>query len=93
MSVFRSAALGLLALVTLCSQLAAATVPVRFAEGVAHGFQTLVDGSEVFYQMAAMYRPEASDGVRWNDPAFSIVWPAPCTTMSERDASYPDFVV
>ena len=61
-------------------------------EGVAHGFQTLVDGSEVFYQMAAMYRPEASDGVRWNDPAFGIDWPLPDPIVSARDAGYGDFV-
>jgi dTDP-4-dehydrorhamnose 3,5-epimerase len=61
-------------------------------EGVAHGFQTLADASEVFYQMAAMYRPESAAGVRWNDPAFAIRWPLPDPVVSARDAGYGDFV-
>ena len=61
-------------------------------EGVAHGFQTLADASEVFYQMAAMYRPESSAGVRWNDPAFAIRWPLAASVISARDAGYGDFV-
>lgn len=60
--------------------------------GVAHGFQTLADSSEVFYQMAAMYRPEAAAGVRWNDPVFGIDWPLPDPILSQRDASYGDFM-
>lgn len=60
-------------------------------EGVAHGFQTLVDDSEVFYQISAPHRPEAAAGVRWNDRAFGIAWPLPVTAISERDRSYPDF--
>lgn len=60
-------------------------------EGVAHGFQTLADDSEVFYQMAAMYRPEAAAGVRWNDAAFGIDWPIPDPILSRRDAEYGDF--
>jgi dTDP-4-dehydrorhamnose 3,5-epimerase len=61
-------------------------------EGVAHGFQTLADASEVFYQMAALYRPEAAGGVRWNDPAFGIRWPLANPIVSARDAGYGDFV-
>jgi dTDP-4-dehydrorhamnose 3,5-epimerase len=62
--------------------------------GVAHGFQTLEDGSEVHYQMGYRYVPEAASGVRWDDPAFGIEWPDPPAggrVISERDASYPDF--
>ena len=62
--------------------------------GFAHGFQTLEDASEVHYQMTYHYVPEAARGVRWDDPAFRIAWPEPPPggrTMSERDASYPDF--
>src|SRR5437868_6114610 len=44
-------------------------------EGVAHGFVTLVDDCEVFYQMSAYYEPSSARGVRWNDPAFDIAWP------------------
>lgn len=61
-------------------------------EGIAHGFQTLSDNAEVFYQISAPFRPEASRGVRWNDPAFAIHWPAADTRiMSERDRAYPDY--
>jgi dTDP-4-dehydrorhamnose 3,5-epimerase len=60
-------------------------------EGFAHGFITLEPDSEVFYQMSQFYSPEASRGVRWNDPAFGIVWPIPPTVLSDKDRSYPDF--
>jgi dTDP-4-dehydrorhamnose 3,5-epimerase len=63
-------------------------------EGCAHGFQTLVDASEVLYQISTPYVPEAARGVRWDDPAFEIEWPDPPgkgRTMSARDAAYPDF--
>jgi dTDP-4-dehydrorhamnose 3,5-epimerase len=59
--------------------------------GCAHGFVSLVDNTEVFYLMGAVYDPALARGVRWNDPAFAIVWPMEPTTLSERDASYPDF--
>lgn len=60
--------------------------------GFAHGFQTLTDETEVFYQMSAFYAPEYARGVRWNDPHFGIAWPLPVTVMSGKDQSYPDFV-
>ena len=60
-------------------------------EGCAHGFLTLTDESEVFYQMSEFYHPEAGRGVRWNDPAFQIAWPEKVEVISERDRSYPDF--
>ncbi len=60
-------------------------------EGCAHGFLTLEDRSEVFYQMSEFYHPEASRGVRWNDAAFRITWPADVRVISERDRTYPDF--
>lgn len=60
-------------------------------EGFAHGFQSLEDDTEVFYQMSAAYAPEANVGVRWNDVAFGISWPLPITDMSERDCTFPDF--
>jgi dTDP-4-dehydrorhamnose 3,5-epimerase len=59
-------------------------------EGCAHGFQTLVDDTEVFYQIAGDYHPASGRGVRWNDPAFSIAWPNVAEVVcSERDVSYP----
>jgi len=60
-------------------------------EGFAHGFITLEDRTEVFYQMSAFYDAESARGVRWNDPAFGILWPAEVTVISERDRNYPDF--
>lgn len=64
---------------------------VYVPEGFAHGFQTLEDNSEVFYQMSAPYRPESAAGVRWNDPKFAIDWPLPVSVISERDSAYPDY--
>jgi dTDP-4-dehydrorhamnose 3,5-epimerase len=61
--------------------------------GVAHGFLTLSDETEVLYQMDSFYAPEAERGARWDDPAFDIGWPASPAVISERDRSYPDFPV
>jgi dTDP-4-dehydrorhamnose 3,5-epimerase len=61
-------------------------------EGVAHGFQTLEDLTEVSYQMSTFHAPSYARGVRWNDPAFAIDWPSGERIMSERDRTYPDFV-
>jgi len=60
-------------------------------EGCAHGFQTLMDCTEVFYQMSEFYHPERARGVRWNDPAFAIIWPDDGRIVSPRDASFADF--
>jgi dTDP-4-dehydrorhamnose 3,5-epimerase len=60
-------------------------------EGCAHGFQTLEDETEVFYQMSEGYAPDCARGIRWDDPAFGIRWPLEERTMSERDRRYPDF--
>lgn len=56
--------------------------------GVAHGFITLTDASEVHYQMGAQFVAEAARGVRWDDPAFAIEWPLQPLVMSERDRAY-----
>jgi len=60
-------------------------------EGCAHGFVTLTDGAEVFYQISAPYVPEAARVVRWDDPAFDIDWPISPVVMSERDSSCAEF--
>jgi dTDP-4-dehydrorhamnose 3,5-epimerase len=60
-------------------------------EGFAHGFLTMADDTEVFYQMSEFYAPDYGRGVRWNDPAFDIEWPAEVAVISERDAGYADF--
>ena len=59
--------------------------------GFAHGFQTLVDDTEVFYQMTDVFQPELARGLRWNDPLFPIPWPEDDRLIHARDAQYPDF--
>lgn len=59
-------------------------------EGFAHGFQTLEDKTEVYYQMSQFYSPEHARGVRYNDPAFGIQWPIGDPVMLDRDRNYPD---
>lgn len=58
-------------------------------EGLAHGFQTLEDNTEVFYQMSEFYHPESARGVHWDDPAFGIQWLLPVTVIAEKDNAYP----
>jgi dTDP-4-dehydrorhamnose 3,5-epimerase len=58
-------------------------------EGCAHGFQTLADDTEVFYQIAGEYHPASGRGVRWNDPAFRIAWPLAEPLLSLRDRAFP----
>ncbi len=60
-------------------------------KGCAHGFLTLTDNAEVYYQMAHPYQPAAAAGFRYDDEAFDINWPSPVVVIHERDASYPDF--
>lgn len=60
-------------------------------EGFAHGFLTLEDEAEVFYQVTGDYAPGAARGVRWDDPAFGVRWPVAVEMINERDASYEDF--
>jgi dTDP-4-dehydrorhamnose 3,5-epimerase len=60
-------------------------------EGFAHGFQTLADNSEVFYQISQFYAPASARGVRWNDPQFGITWPLEITAMSDKDRLSGDF--
>jgi dTDP-4-dehydrorhamnose 3,5-epimerase len=59
-------------------------------EGVAHGFLTLEPDTDVLYQIAPKYEPGHEAGVRWDDPAFAIAWPAKPAAISARDAGYPD---
>lgn len=62
-------------------------VPEKFA----HGFVTLEDDTEVFYQMSEFFSQESARGFRWNDPAFGLRLPVEVAVISERDAGYPDF--
>ena len=59
--------------------------------GVAHGFQTLTDETEVFYQISEFYEPSTARGVRCDDPSFAIHWPIEDRIISTRDAEFPLF--
>lgn len=61
-------------------------VPQHFA----HGFMTLVDDSEVTYQVSQVYHPGSERGLRYNDPALGIVWPQAVNVISDKDAAWPD---
>lgn len=60
-------------------------------EGFAHGFQTLADESEVYYQISADFQPHSARGARWNEPRFDIRWPLDVTVISARDQNFPDY--
>jgi len=66
---------------------------IYIPEGVAHGFQTLEDATELFYQMSVPYDSSHACGVRWDDPAFGIKWPLDNPVLSVRDRAYKDFVL
>ncbi len=55
----------------------------------AHGYQTLVDDTEVTYQVSGSYTPRAERGLRWNDPELRLEWPLPVSVISDKDASWP----
>lgn len=62
-------------------------------EGFAHGYMTLEHNAEVFYMVSQFYVPDSERGVRWNDPAFGIEWPATTDLLiSEKDKNWPDFM-
>lgn len=60
-------------------------------EDFAHGFITMADNTEIFYQMSQFYEPKSSCGLRWNDPLFNIHWPIPVSIISRTDQDYPDY--
>ena len=60
-------------------------------KGMAHGFITLEDATEVFYQISERYSPDHSRGYRWDDPIFAIPWPEPVEVMSDKDRNLPFF--
>jgi dTDP-4-dehydrorhamnose 3,5-epimerase len=59
--------------------------------GLAHGFQTLANNTEIFYQMSDFYHPDLARGFRWNDPIFKIDWPEEVRVIADRDREYPDY--
>ena len=60
-------------------------VPPMFA----HGYQTLVDGAEVTYQVSEAYTPGTERGLRHDDPRLGLTWPLPVTVLSDKDAAWP----
>lgn len=66
---------------------------VYIPDGFAHGFQTLMDNTEVFYQMSEFYHSECARGIRWDDSAFSVKWVIPIENLSDRDSNFPLFVL
>jgi dTDP-4-dehydrorhamnose 3,5-epimerase len=64
---------------------------VYVPEGCAHGFLTLKNETEIFYQMSEFHNPESARGVRWDDPSFQIGWLEKVEVISDRDRAYPDF--
>ncbi len=61
-------------------------------EGFAHGFQTLMDNTEILYQMTEFYSHEHGSGIKYNDPVFNITWPMEVSVISLKDQNYPDFI-
>ncbi len=59
--------------------------------GFAHGFITLRDNCDIFYQVSNFYAPGRERGIRWNDPSIGIDWPTDAPVMSDKDKAYPDF--
>lgn len=64
---------------------------IYIPELFAHGYQALTDGTEVVYQVGEFYTPGYERGLRYDDPAFGIVWPLPVTVISEKDAAWALF--
>lgn len=64
---------------------------IYIPEGLAHGFLTLEDDTELFYQMSEFHDPKAARGVRWDDPAFGVQWPGTPAVVSPKDRSYTNF--
>lgn len=64
---------------------------VYVPEGCAHGYLTLQDDTEMYYLTSAAYAPASARGVRFDDPAFGITWPAPVSVVSDADRRWPDW--
>ena len=64
---------------------------VYIPEGIAHGYQTLEDNTEVFYQISQFHEPQYARGVRWDDPRFGIQWPLTDPVISEKDRNHADW--
>ncbi len=60
-------------------------------EGFAHGYQTLIDNTDMYYMTTALYAASSARGVRYDDAAFGIRWPLPVSVISEPDQKWPDY--
>ncbi len=58
---------------------------------VLHGYQTLVDDTEVTYQVTGPYAPQGERPQRYDDLQFGLTWPHEVTVISEKDANAPDW--
>jgi len=61
-------------------------------EDFSHGFITLMDDTEITYQVSQFYTPGSEKGIRFNDPTFNIQWPLEVSVISDKDSNWPDFV-
>jgi dTDP-4-dehydrorhamnose 3,5-epimerase len=68
---------------------AANRLALYIPEMFAHGFQTLEDATEIFYQMSEFYAPKLGSGLRHDDPKLGIKWPLPVTSISDQDLNWP----
>jgi dTDP-4-dehydrorhamnose 3,5-epimerase len=65
---------------------------IYIPENFAHGYLTLIDDTEVFYQVSQFYSTGSECGIRWNDPSVNIKWPKVSNLiLSEKDREWPDF--
>jgi dTDP-4-dehydrorhamnose 3,5-epimerase len=61
---------------------------VYIPKGVAHGFQTLEDTTELLYHHTQYYNKRAEGGICFNDPSVNIILPLPIGSISEKDKTY-----
>jgi len=66
-------------------------VALHVPPGVAHGYQTLQDDTELVYLVSAPHHPESARILRWSDPTVGIAWPLPVTRISDRDREAPSW--
>ena len=60
-------------------------VALHIPPGLAHGYQTLQDDTELVYLISAPHRPDSARTLRWSDPTVAVTWPLPPTRISDRD--------
>lgn len=58
-------------------------------EGFAHGFLSLTENVAVAYMISTPHVAGHASGLRYDDAAISIEWPAPPSVISTRDLEWP----